>query len=155
VHLLPSRVILRNNGSYSNDRQLLSRIVFTFVLVGVLELSRRILPSDCSLFKLYGVPRRLILRYNGPDCSDRSLCSGIILGFIFYLVLKLFFGSVFIVDLFDKLLELSCRLVSGINRINRLQRMPRGVVLRDNWSHSCDKLLRFWIIFSGICNGVF
>jgi len=45
------------------------------------------------------------------------------------------------------LLKLPCGHLSSVDGINFLYRMPRRIVLRDNWSHSCDELLRGGLLF--------
>ena len=113
-------------------------ILFSCLFNVVFELSCWFLSSKCRLFKLFIVSRRIVLRLLEPDCCDWSVRSGVILGRVFKCLFKLFIGDIFIVCILDKLLELSCWLISGLDGIHILLGMSRGLLLRDNGSHSCD-----------------
>ncbi len=47
------------------------------------------------LFKLHGMPRRIVLCFYWPDCSDRRLRCGLLLGYIFNCLFELLRWYVF------------------------------------------------------------
>ena len=101
------------------------------------------------------MPRRIILRHGGPDCSDWSVRSGLILGHFFNSLFKLFIGNIFVICLFNELLKLSCGLLSGFNRIHDMHGLPRRIVLRDDWSNRSDRRLSCGHLFCYVCDCVF
>jgi hypothetical protein len=105
--------------------------------------------------RMYLMQRRIILRHNWTECSDRSLRCGLILGRIFNCVFKLSLGNILIVGIFNELLELSGWLVSGIDGIHLLYGMPRRIILRHNGSHCCDGELLLGILLYCLCSDVF
>jgi hypothetical protein len=152
---MPWRIILRDNEPHSCDGKLLFGIIFCSFCDGVFKLLGWVLPSGCRRIKLFDMSRRIVLRHHGSYGSDRRLCSGLILSRVVNRLLKLFIGNLFVICIFDELLELSGGLISSLHGIDSLFCMPWGVILRDNGSHSCDGKLLFGILFCSFCNGVF
>jgi len=52
------------------------------ILKQLFKLSCGNLSSLNGIHELYSVSRRIILRYHGPDFCYRSLCSGLVFGFL-------------------------------------------------------------------------
>jgi len=148
-------VVLRDNWSIGGHRHLCGGLLFCVIGIRVFELSCGIFSSNCRLVKLYLVYCRIILRYYGPDCSDWSLCSRLILGRIFKCLFKLSIGDIYVIRIFNELLELSRWLFSGLNRLHRVYGMPRRILLRDSRSYSSYRQLLSGIVFSFIIVGVF
>ena len=122
LHDVSWRILLRHNGSHCCDGELLFWIILCCVCNSVLNLPCWLLPSNYRLFKLLSMSWRVVLCHRGPDSSDRCVRSRVILGRFFNCVFKLSLGNIF-VCIFNELLELSCGLVSGIDRINILYGM--------------------------------
>ena len=95
------------------------------------------------------------MRHNEPDCSDRSLRSGLLFGRVFKCLFKLFIGNIFSVCIFDELLELSRGHLSSLYWIHYLYGMSRRFLLRHDRSHSCDGQLLNGILFCCLRHGVF
>ena len=89
----------------------------------------------------------VILRNRGPDCSDWSLRSGLILGRVFNSLFKLFTRHIFIICVFNELLELSFGLLSGLDGIDDMHGLSRRILLRNNWPNRSDWKLLYGIIF--------
>jgi len=155
VYNMSGRIVLCYYGPDNCYGKLLNRIIFCFLCNIVFKLSRRIFSSNDRFIQLYVMPRRIILRDYGHDCSDRSLCSGLILACIIKCLFKLFIGNLLIVCFYNELFQLSCGSLPGLNGIHYLHGMPRRILLCDDRSCSCDELLCFRILFFLICNGVF
>ena len=132
---LPWRVILRNNGTNCCDRKLLFGLILFCFCNDMFKLSLWFLSRNCSLFKLHGMSRRFILRKLRPYCSDGSMRSGLILSCIFNYVFKLYIGNIFIIYIFNELLQLSCGIFSGFDGIHCMYCLPRRIVLRNIRSH--------------------
>ena len=92
--------------------------------------------------------RGVVLRHNGSECSDGRLCSRLILGRLCKCLYKLYFRIIFIIRFSNQLFKLSHGLVSSLNRINDMLRMPRGVVLRHDGFDGSDGCLRSRLILS-------
>jgi hypothetical protein len=110
------------------------------------KLSHWLLSSNGRLFNLHIMPRRVILCRHGPYGSDRSVCTGLLLGRVFNCLFELFIGIIFFICLFNGLLELSRGLLSGLDGIHFVYGLPRRIILRDNGSHSCDGKLCFGVL---------
>ena len=86
--------------------------------------------SHFKLFQLFALSCRVILRDDGSECSDGSLCCGDLFCCLCNCMLELFIGQILGICHFDQLLELSIGLISGFDGINSLFNMPRGIILR-------------------------
>lgn len=104
---------------------------------------------------MYSMSRRIVLRLRGPFCSHRSMCGRQIFGRICNRLFKLFIGDIFVVCIFNKLLELSRGLISSLDRIDNLCGMPWRIILCNNRSHSYNGKLLFRILLYCLFNGVF
>ena len=107
----------------------------------VFKLPCRDFSGHFRLIYLLFMSCRVILRDDWSECGDGSLCCRLVLGRLCKCLYKLFGWVVFIFDIFDKLLDLSCRLISDLNRINCLYGMPWRVFLRH-----CRSLGSDWIL---------
>ena len=75
LYAMSRRIVLRLFGPHRCYGKLLFRILFSSLCNRVFELPCWFFPSDCRLFKLHSMSRRVVLRHRGSDCSDRSLRS--------------------------------------------------------------------------------
>ena len=62
--------------------------------------------------------RGIVLCHHGLDCSDWSVLIRLLLGRFIKRLLKLYSGDIFVVYIFNELLQLSCWLLSGLDRLN-------------------------------------
>ena len=128
---------MRHHGSYCCDGHLRSWNIFCCFIKCLFKLFignlfiicvfHELFKLSCGLFSslhgiycLYCMPWRVILRHYKLECSDRCLCSGLLLCCIFNYLLKLCIGNTFIVCIFYQLFKLSCWLFSIIDWISSL-----------------------------------
>ncbi len=69
-------------------------------------------------------------------------------------MLKLFIGKILDICIFNNLLKLSFRLLSSINGIDSLFRLPRRIVLRNHWSYGSFGKLLLGVLFCHLLNVV-
>ena len=129
-------------------------MVFCCLCNGVFYLLIWLVSSDFRLFKLYCMSGRVVLCFRGPECSDWCVRGRLILGRIFYGLLKLCIGNICAVRIFYELLQLSCGILSVLHRLDCLYSMSCWIILRNNGSHRCDGSLFFGVVFCFLCNGV-
>ena len=65
---------------------------------------------------------------------------------------NLFIGNLFVICIFNELLELSCGLISSLDRIYNLYGMSWRIILRDHGPEHCDGKLLFGILFFCLWN---
>jgi len=139
-------LILRHRGPNCNNRRVCCRLILSGLLICLFEMSNgsiRIFIVFGKLLKLshrglhgldridfvYGLSRRLELRFHGIDCRDKHLRSGLLLCRLCSNLLDLSSWIVFIFIIFHHLLKLSVRNLWGIDWIVIVYGMPRRLVL--------------------------
>jgi len=110
----------------------------------VLELCRGNLPGLNWFYFVYNMPSGFVLRHHGSVCCDRRLCSGLVLRRVCNNLFELSSGIIFVICIIIELLELSCGVLSGLNRIDDMYGMPWRIILHLYWP-----VVGEWTMFSG------
>ena len=94
------------------------------ILNQLLELSRWSLSSLDRIYNVYDMPYRIILRYHRSDCSDRCLCSWLLLFNFIVCLFELLIRNIFIICIFKQLLKLPHRNLSSLDWVYGMYGMP-------------------------------
>ena len=70
------------------------------------------------------------------------MCSGLVLSRLLNCLLILYIRNIYIVCIFNELLNLSCGLLSGLDGIYDMQCMSWRILLRNSGPDNCDRCLR-------------